>query len=175
MYRNGGCLASAITMLIKRNRPDCENSSVNTNVKNKSVKPMFEERLLERIRSFERNPLRRGGKDQRHSINSVLAHLQRILNTRQGNVPLANDYGVPDFLNFLQSYPESIREIEASIKTAIDKYEPRLSGTSVTYVHDEDDALTLRFQIIASLTVENGRKVYFETVVGTDGRIRIHK
>jgi type VI secretion system protein len=135
----------------------------------------YEERLLERIRSFERNPLRRGGKDQRHSIDSVLAHLQRILNTRQGNVPLAADYGVPDFLNFLHTYPESIHEIETSIKTAIDKYEPRLSETSVTFVPDEDDTLTLRFQIMASLTVEDGRKVFFETVVDTDGRISIHK
>jgi len=136
---------------------------------------MSEERLLERIRSFERNPLRRGGRDQRHSLDSVLAHLQRILNTRQGNVPLADDYGVPDFLNFLQSYPESIHEIEASIRTAIDKYEPRLSGTTVAYVPDEDDTLTLRFQIMSSLTIEGGRKVFFETVVDTDGRLRIHK
>lgn len=134
---------------------------------------MSEERLLERIRSFERNPLRRGDRDKRRSMDSVMAHLQRILNTRQGNVPLAADYGVPDFLNFLQSYPESIREIEASIKTAIDKYEPRLSGTSVSFVPDQDDTLTLRFQIMASLTIEQGRTVFFETVIDTDGRINI--
>lgn len=136
---------------------------------------MHEERLLERLRSFERNPLRRGNRDQRHSIDSVLAHLQRILNTRQGNVPLADDYGVPDFLNFLQTYPESIQEIKASIKNAIDKYEPRLSGTSVTFLPDEDETLTLRFQIMSSLTVEGGRKVFLETVVDTDGRITLHK
>jgi len=136
---------------------------------------MYEERLLERLRSFERNPLRRGSRGRRHSIDSVLAHLQRILNTRQGNVPLADDYGVPDFLNFLQTYPESVHEIETSIRTTIDKYEPRLSGTSVTFMPDEDDTLTLRFQIMASLTVEDGRKVFLESVVDTDGRIRIHK
>ncbi len=105
----------------------------------------------------------------------MLSHLQRILNTRQGNVPIADDYGVPDFLDFLQTYPESVHEIERNIRNAIDKYEPRLSGASVTYVPDEEDALTLRFQIIASLTMEGGRKVFFETVVDTDGRIRISK
>jgi type VI secretion system protein len=136
---------------------------------------MNEERLLERLRSFESNPLRRGGKDRRRSIDSVLAHLQRILNTRQGNVPLADDYGVPDFLDFLQTYPESIHEIEAGIRTAIDKYEPRLSGTSVTFIPNEDDTLTLRFQIMASLTIEEGRKVFFETVVDADGRVTTHK
>ncbi|MSN26935.1 MAG: type VI secretion system baseplate subunit TssE [Geobacter sp.] len=136
---------------------------------------MHEERLLERIRSMEREPLRRGGDNQRRCIDSVLSHLQRILNTRQGNVPIADDYGVPDFLDFLQTYPESVHEIERNIRNAIDKYEPRLSGASVTYVPDEEDALTLRFQIIASLTMEGGRKVFFETVVDTDGRIRISK
>lgn len=136
---------------------------------------MHEERLLERIRTVEREPLRRGGDNQRRCIDSVLSHLQRILNTRQGNVPIAADYGVPDFLDFLQTYPESVGEIERNIRNAIDKYEPRLSSASVTYVPDEDDALTLRFQIIASLAVEGGRKVYFETVVDTDGRIRISK
>ena len=136
---------------------------------------MYEERLLERIRSVEREPLRRGGDNQRRCIDSVLSHLQRILNTRQGNVPIASDYGVPDFLDFLQTYPDSVHEIEQNIKNAIDKYEPRLSRATVTYVLDEDDALTLRFQIIACLTVEGGRKVFFETVVDSDGRIRIHK
>lgn len=124
---------------------------------------------------MEREPQRRGGDNQRRCIDSVLAHLQRILNTRQGNVPIADDYGVPDFLDFLQTYPESVHEIERNIKNAIDTYEPRLSGASVTYVFDQDDALTLRFQIVASLTVEGGRKIYFETVVDTDGRVRIHK
>ncbi|MDD2274131.1 MAG: type VI secretion system baseplate subunit TssE [Desulfuromonadaceae bacterium] len=136
---------------------------------------MHEERLLERIRSAERDPLRRGGDNQRRCIDSVLSHLQRILNTRQGNVPIAADYGIPDFLDFLQTYPDSVHEIERNIKNAIDKYEPRLSGTTVTYFQDEDDALTLRFQIIACLTMEGGRKVFFETVVDSDGRIRIHK
>ena len=136
---------------------------------------MHEERLLERIRLVEREPLRRAGDRQRRCVQSVLSHLQRILNTRQGNVIIAGDYGVPDFLDFLQSYPESVHEIEHNIRNAIDKYEPRLSGASVTFVPDEDDALTLRFQIIACLTVEGGRKIFFETVVDTDGRMLIHR
>lgn len=136
---------------------------------------MHEERLLERIRSVEREPLRRGSDNQRRCIGSVLSHLQRMLNTRQGNVPIADDYGVPDFIDFLQTYPDSVHQIEYSIRNAIDKFEPRLSGATVTYVPDEDEALTLRFQIIACLTVEGDRKVSFETVIDTDGRVRIRR
>jgi type VI secretion system protein len=136
---------------------------------------MHEERLLERIRSVEREPLRRGGDNQRRCIESVLSHLKRILNTRQGNVPIAADYGIPDFLDFLQTYPESVHAIEQNIKNAIDKYEPRLSGATVIYLPDEAETLTLRFQITAFITEEKGRKISFETVVDTEGRIHVHR
>jgi len=136
---------------------------------------MQRERLLERIRFVEREPLRRGGDDRRCCLDSVLSHLQRILNTRQGNVPIAADYGVPDFLDFLQSYPESVHEIEQQIRSAIDRYEPRLSRAAVTHLPDEGDTLMLRFQIVAGLTGEGASQVRFESVVAADGRIRLHR
>lgn len=134
---------------------------------------MPEERLLERIRSLEREPIRRGSGDQGRLKRSLLSHLQRILNTRQGNVAIAEDYGVPDFTDFLQAMPESVSEIERNIKKAIDKYEPRLSGARVSYLPDEDDVLMLRFQIAATLSAEEGRKILFETVIDADGRVRV--
>jgi type VI secretion system protein len=136
---------------------------------------MREERLLERIRSQERAPMRRGGEDWRRCIDSILAHLQQILNTRQGNVPIADDYGIPDFLDFLQTYPDSVHQIEENIRNAIDMYEPRLSGTSVTFIPREDEDLTLRFQIIARLAAEGNRQVLLETLVDTDGRVRVRR
>jgi type VI secretion system protein len=136
---------------------------------------MQEQRLTERIRSQEREPMRRGGVSRNRCIDSILGHLQRILNTRQGNVLIAEDYGVPDFLNFLQSFPDSVHHIEASIRTAINNYEPRLSGTSVTFIPREDDDLTLRFQIIANLALEGDRQVLLETVVDTDGRVCVRR
>lgn len=136
---------------------------------------MIGERLLERLRSWENEPHRRGSEDQRRCMDSIVDHLRKMLNTRQGNVPIADDYGVPDFLDFLQSYPDSVREIESSLKSAIERYEPRLSGTSVTFMPDENDSLTLRFQISARLAIEGERQVYFETMVDTDGRISVHR
>jgi type VI secretion system protein len=136
---------------------------------------MPDERLLEQIRSIEREPLRRGGNQRYRCIDSVLSHLQRILNTRQGNVPIAADYGVPDFLDFLQSFPESVHEVERDIKSAIDKFEPRLSGVVVNFIPDEDATLILRFQIIAGLSGEGGRQVLFESIIATDGRIHLHR
>ena len=69
---------------------------------------MGEERLLERIQSWEKEPKRRSRGEPRRQIDSIVAHLQRILNTRQGNVPIADGYGVPDLTDFMLSYPESV-------------------------------------------------------------------
>lgn len=139
----------------------------------RGVPTMHEQRLSERIHAQERQQARRGGKDRKLCVDSIVAHLQRILNTRQGNVLIADDYGVPDFLDFLQTYPGSVRRIEESIRSAIDRYEPRLSGACVTFIPREEDDLDLRFQIIAVLALEGDRQVLLETVVGTDGRIRV--
>ncbi|MHC1697158.1 MAG: type VI secretion system baseplate subunit TssE [Geobacteraceae bacterium] len=136
---------------------------------------MQEQRLTERIRSQEREPMRRGGENRNRFIDSIIAHVQRILNTRQGNVLIAEDYGVPDFLDFLQSFPDSVCQIEASIRNAIYRYEPRLSGASVAFIPREDDDLTLRFQIIANLAMTEERQVFLETIVDTDGRVCVRR
>ncbi|OGP97592.1 MAG: type VI secretion protein [Deltaproteobacteria bacterium RBG_19FT_COMBO_52_11] len=134
---------------------------------------MREERLLERIQTWEREPARRGKEDPRRIVDSVLRHLQRILNTKQGNVPIAEDYGVPDFSDFLNALPGSVREIEKTIRQAIQKYEPRLSAVRVSFIPQEEDPLSLRFQIFARLAAEAKTQVFFETVLDSDGKIDI--
>jgi type VI secretion system protein len=134
---------------------------------------MREERLLERLRTWEREPTRRSREDTRRIVDSVLRHLQRILNTKQGNVPIAEDYGVPDFTDLLYSYPESVKEIERTIRLAIQKYEPRLKAVRVSFTPQEEDLLSLRFQIAARLSGESKAQVFFETVVDSDGKITL--
>lgn len=136
---------------------------------------MREERLLERIRSWEREPLRRERTDQGRLVDSILAHLRCILNTRQGGVPIAANYGVPDFLDFLQTYPDSVREIELNIRRAIQLYEPRLEGVRVAFFPQEDDVLSLRFQILGQVRDGGGVRVRFETVVDTDGKVSVKR
>ncbi len=134
---------------------------------------MREERLLERLRTWEREPARRSREDTRRIVDSVLRHLQRILNTKQGNVPIAEDYGVPDFTDLLYSYPESVKEIERTIRLAIQKYEPRLKAVRVSFTPQEEDLLSLRFQIAARLSSESKAQVFFETVVDSEGKITL--
>ncbi len=134
---------------------------------------MAEERLLERIRTWKNEPNRRSRGEPRRQIDSIVAHLRRILNTRQGNVPIADAYGVPDLTDFMLSYPESVTGIEKSIRQAIEEYEPRLTSVRVQFIHQQEDVLCLRFQIMAQLTVESDRKVLIETIVDSDGKVNL--
>jgi type VI secretion system protein len=144
---------------------------------------MREERLLERLRAWEKEPARRGKEDPRRIVDSIVRHLQRILNTKQGNVPIADDYGTPDFTDFFLTLPKTEsdpkREIEKAIRLAIQKYEPRLKGVRVNLIDqdegggDQPDPLTIRFQITGRLVTESKTQVFLETMVDNEGKISI--
>ena len=135
---------------------------------------MREERLLERIRSWKKHPERRAKQDPKRLIDSVLNHLQRILNTRHGTVPIAEDFGIPDFTEFANNYPDSLRGIERAIRNTIQRYEPRLRAVRVNFLPQEEDVLTLRFQIVAKIaTEETNLPVMFESTLDSEGKIKL--
>ena len=137
---------------------------------------MLKERFLERLKIFKEDPEKRFSWDENRVKESILRHLEKLLNTRQGNVPIAEDYGVPDFTELLHTYPESIRDMERALRQAIRKYEPRLRSVRVRFVPQEEDPLTLRFEIVARLASDgDSLPVYFESVMGPDGKIRLLK
>ncbi len=135
---------------------------------------MREDRLLKRIRIRERNSDRRATEDPEKVISSVLEHLQMILNTRQGDVPIAEDYGVPDITSFRHTIPFSIREIEKSICRTIEKYEPRLKEVRVKFMPQQKDRLTVSFQIHARLVLEGQKEpVMFRSQIDSYGKIKM--
>jgi type VI secretion system protein len=133
---------------------------------------MKEERLLERIRRWEKEPLSRERENPKRAVESVVRHLQRLLNTRQGSVTIAEDYGVPDFMHLLRGGPEAPGGVEITLRNVIEKYEPRLSSVRVRYVALDDHQLTHRFDVQAKLRVDD-RPVYLETVMSSDGRVQV--
>jgi len=134
---------------------------------------MPEQRLLERLAKLEREPLRRERPSHGCLVDSILGHLRCLLNTRQGGVPIAADYGVPDFVDFLQRFPESTREIESSIRRSVERYEPRLTEVQVTFLPDEEELLSLNFHIEARVRGGNGARVSFRTVLESDGKVEV--
>lgn len=135
---------------------------------------MREERLLERIMRSEHELQRSGREDARRAINSIVDHLQRILNTKQGSVLIGDDYGLPDLVELLRAYPESVRDFERSIRSTIQKYEPRLNVVRIKLVPQEEDPLSLSFQISAKLVHNSQRMpILLQSSIGVDGKIKI--
>ena len=135
---------------------------------------MREERLTERIRSWNKAPDRRGGSDPKRMIDSVIGHLERILNTRQGSAQIADDYGVPDFSDFRSGFPDAIRDLERTIRNTIQTYEPRLTAVRIKFIPQDENMLTVSFQIVARLILEDKKDpVVFESIIDSDGKVTI--
>ncbi len=134
---------------------------------------MREKRLLERLRAVELDPDWRGGSDPAAAIQSVLGHVVKILNTRQGSTPIAQDFGVPDFTSIASTFgAESVAQIEEAIVRVIQKFEPRLTAVRVTFEPQEDKSFALAFKLQAQLAAEGqATPVVFETILNPDGRI----
>ncbi len=139
---------------------------------------MYEERLTQRIRNLERKESGRDGGDLSYIVNSIINHLQRILNTRQGSVPIADEYGMPDFTNYQGlGMAEQAKDIADIVKNIILKYEPRLGSAQVAFEPDKDDPLSLRFKLQAEIVHVRNEKVSveLETVISSEGKVRVSK
>lgn len=130
--------------------------------------------LLERLRKPGDENLRRAGSSVRDRLDSVLGHLQRMLNTRQGNAPAVPDYGVPDLSDIVREFPESRQTLEQAIRRSIERYEPRLADVRVRYAPSEKDILTLTFEVTARLLVDGSKTgISFVTRIDPDGRVDV--
>ena len=139
---------------------------------------MREERLLERISNTGEESARRGSSDQDVALNSIVAHLKRVLNTRQGSVPIDPDYGVPDYHSLASRFStdptESITVIENGVIDAVRKHEPRLENASVKMLDKKEYEISMTMEISADMLTENERvPVMIKVVITSEGRIEV--
>jgi type VI secretion system protein len=136
---------------------------------------MFSERsLLERLARPRTLGVRTLSENTAELVRSILRHLQRMLNSRQGHAPAQMDYGITEPSEVVHNFPEAVGRMQRAIRACIEKYEPRLNSVTVTHVEDEDDLFTLRFQITAQLaTSKEKAQVSFDTLMDSGGRIQI--
>lgn len=132
-------------------------------------------RFLERLRAIDQNPDWRGESDPQTTIASVLAHLGKMLNTRQGSAPIALDLGMPDFTGMAGSLTaDSLPEMEQTLTEVITKYEPRLTGVKVEFEPQTEKSFMLGFRLSAKVRVEDQEiPVVFETLLNSDGHITV--
>jgi type VI secretion system protein len=136
---------------------------------------MREKRLLERVRAIDENPDWRGESDPRAAIASVLGHLGKILNTRQGSALTATDLGMPDFTSITSSLDaDSLPEMAETISSIIARYEPRLADVRVDVDPLHDKSFMVGFKLAAKVRVDDREiPVVFETILNPDGHISV--
>lgn len=130
--------------------------------------------LIERIALAAEAPGRTAPVDRNTAVDSVLANLKDVLNSRAGCTETRPDLGVPDFNDLVGKFPDAIHIIARAVKDQIDRFEPRLEAVSVRHVEDPDNPLNLVFEIHAALVVDGAEgRVTFETVLGDDGFMQV--
>ena len=136
-------------------------------------------RLLERIREMtsEQDQLKGKGKDKPSLESSVLAHLSKLLNTRQGSTIISPDFGVPDLAAMTTSpSAENVARIESILASVVERFEPRLTGVKVVFSPSDDDPLKMSFSLQGTLAgQETDAAVFFQTVLSPSGRISIQR
>jgi type VI secretion system protein len=116
--------------------------------------------------------------DPNDLVTSVMRHLRKILNTRQGSAPIDDDYGMPDFTDLAANFSaESVRDVARSIKQVVNQYEPRLSSVVIEGAPQGEHILELHFKIDGRLKIGDNSEVpvAFDTFVNPDGRIQISR
>lgn len=129
--------------------------------------------LFERLADPERNARRTISENTQELVDSIMRHLQRLLNTRQGHVLTRPDYGMPDFTDCAESLPETLDKVRRAIKSSIEAFEPRLRRVRITHLPSED-SLLLHFGITGQLLAGKQEiSTFFSTKVGPSGNAEV--
>ena len=138
---------------------------------------MNERRLLERIASVELDQELGHMTRTEILINSILDHLHRILNTRQGSVPIDPAFGVPDFTNLAGSFSAGTTDqIIEDMSRMIQRYEPRLHQPRITFSTSQDDVLSLAFSIAGTINIgDRAIPVRLSSHVSSNGQVSLRK
>jgi len=107
---------------------------------------------------------------------SVIRHLERLFNARQGGVAACPDYGLPDLTGLSNSQADTAHEFRRAINRAIDLFEPRLQGAKVRPDAPSDDPLRLHFRISATLVCKGVKcSVNISTRLEREGRFLVEE
>lgn len=136
---------------------------------------MKEKRLLERIIGLQAEQGRTSLAQAEVLTHSIIEHLQRILNTRQGSVPIDAEFGVPDFTNLAGSFATGeTTQIIDSMTRMIARYEPRLKSPRIQVAEGAQEVLSLSFSLQGLVAIDDHDiPIHLATRVSSDGRVSL--
>ena len=89
----------------------------------------------------------------------IKRHLERLLNARQGGALSSPDYGLPDFNDAVAGTTDLLTRLATSVRTAIARYEPRVSVRNVRLLPDAETSMELHFRVDCAMPVEHREQV----------------
>lgn len=132
-------------------------------------------RFLERLRRAHLQGDERNAVETEDIVQSVTDHLSRILNTRQGNTVLDQNFGMPDFSALGATFTTSeLPHIEKELSAFIAHCEPRLRHVHLRHAPDPEQPLQLTFLLDAELILDNRTiSIHWTTCVEPSGHVVI--
>jgi type VI secretion system protein len=106
-------------------------------------------------------------------VESIVSHLNVLLNSREGECVTVPDFGIPDFTDLVHSLAKSKDTLAQTIQAAIEKYERRIEAVSVRYVED-GDLLVMRFEITGRVSKDRSA-LRLRTSVNPGGYVRVSR
>jgi len=105
---------------------------------------------------------------------SVRRNLTRLLNARHGFSEALPDYGLPALTDLTVGSRDYVRLMQEAIRTAVEKYEPRLRRVRVARVVDDLQPHSLAFRVEATLVSRSGEhRVFYDTKVSGNGQFDV--
>ena len=102
---------------------------------------------------------------------SIIMHLTRLLNTREGSCLTDPSYGLPDLTDFTQGTTSQLAGLAQVLSERVGRHEPRLRRLSV---HAQDAAKLpprLRFELRAQLA--DGARLVLSASIAGSGRVLV--
>ncbi|WP_133129406.1 type VI secretion system baseplate subunit TssE [Legionella yabuuchiae] len=101
---------------------------------------------------------------------SILSHIQYLLNTRQGSLIHMPDYGLSEY-PVHQVFAETQKRFIDDLKTLIERFEPRVNSLTVIEIKNDVQHCVLQVSLQADLMQKNA--INFEARLLNNGAIKI--
>ena len=137
---------------------------------------MRKERLTERVRRCARQgALLSARLDSSILIESVRSHIEKILSTRQGSVPIDKEYGLSELPMLVEDYSFAYQdELRTHLEETILRYEPRLGSVQVSKILIDPSQQIITCNIAGQLNKSfDSLDVYFTTILTSKGRVLV--
>lgn len=107
-------------------------------------------------------------------IEDVVSHLDSLLTTRQGAVPIRPDFGMIDMADVVHQFPDGIARLRDAVRAQIEQFEPRLRDVSIRHLPLQQDPLRLVFHLSATLVAGPERhRITMQAEMTDAGTLRV--